>query len=234
MAEKYLAYFDEFATEDIDDVLSICETASKIIFNRFRARFDDPKLLGATFSKIFEAITNKLEALESEYSDFRINICDRLQIGYSTTDDDDDEKQGNFMVSMFHLNNTKKNEDVDDPTMKSRERAVQWNTENITEQPELLRAISIDAIEGLKSIEVQLASSEIIMPIFVTTYEAIVNYLKIKREETNEFEYEINFISCFNIGARESEDGSEIYIRPNIESKLKIKNDNKASSKYES
>ena len=80
MAEKYLAYFDEFATEDIDDVLSICETASKTIFNRFRARFDDPKLLGATFSKIFEAITNKLEALESEYSDFRINICDRLQM----------------------------------------------------------------------------------------------------------------------------------------------------------
>lgn len=234
MAEKYLEYFNEFAHEDEDSIITICETASKKIWDRFKARFDNPRLLGSCFSKIFGAILNKLESLESEYSDFNINICDRLSIGYTTTEDDDDEKQGNFMVYIRHLNSNKKNEESDDPTAKCIERAVQWNTENIISQPELLRKISIEAVDELKQIDVSIGSSELIMPVFVTTYEAIVNYLKIKRRENDSFEFEINFMSCFYIGARESEDEiDDIYIRPNIESKLKLKNDTKASSKYE-
>lgn len=234
MAEKYLEYFNEFAHEDQEHIITICETASKIIWDRFRARFDDPRLLGSCFSKIFGAFLNKLESLESEYSNFDINICDRLLIGYSTTEDDDDEKQGNFMVSIRHLNSNKKNEESDDPTAKCTERAVQWNTENIIAQPELLRKISIEAVDELKQIDVAIGSSEIIIPLFVTVYESIVNYLKLKRRENDSFEFEVNFMSCFYIGARESEDEiDDIYIRPNIESKLKLKNDTKASSKYE-
>ena len=234
MAEKYEKYFEEFAHEDTEHILSICETASKIIWDRFRTRFDDPRLLASCFSKIFSSFLNKLEALEAEYSDFNINICDRLCMGYSTNEDDDDEKQGNFMVYIRHINANKKNEESDDPTAKAVERAVQWNTENIISQPELLRKISIDALEDLKLIDVSIGSSELIIPIFVTTYEAIINYIKVKRREEDAFEFEINFISCFYIGARESEDEmDDIYIRPNIESKLQLKSDLKASSKHE-
>lgn len=234
MAEKYEKYFEEFAHEDTEHILSICETASKIIWDRFRTRFDDPRLLASCFSKIFGSFLNKLEALEAEYSDFNINICDRLCMGYSTNEDDDDEKQGNFMVYIRHINANKKNEESDDPTAKAVERAVQWNTENIISQPELLRKISIDALEDLKHIDVSIGSSELIIPIFVTTYEAIINYIKVKRREEDAFEFEINFISCFYIGARESEDEmDDIYIRPNIESKLQLKSDIKASSKHE-
>ncbi len=234
MEEKYLSYFDEFAKEDKDHIITICETASKFIWERFRARFDDPKLLAVTFSKIYSAFLNKLESLESEYSDFKINICNRLEMGYSTNEDEDDEKQGNFMVFIRHLNTTKKNEENDDPTAKAKERAVQWNTENIIDQPQLLKKISVDAIEALKSEDINLGTSELIMPIFITTYEAIINYLKIKRHEEDAFEFEINFMSCFYIGARESDDDiDDIYIRPNIEAKLKLKNDTAASSKYE-
>ena len=232
--EKYESYFEEFAHEDQEHVITICETASKVIFDRFKARFDDPRLLAACFSKIYGAFLNKLESLESEFSSFQINICDRLSMGYSTTNDEDDEKIGNFMISITHLNSNKKNENVEDPTAKTEERAVQWNTENIISQPELLRKISVEAVDELKTIDVNIGTTELIIPIFVTTYEAIVNYLKIKRNEEDAFEFEINFISCFYIGARESEDGlDDIYIRPNIEAKLKLKNDTNASSQYE-
>lgn len=234
MAEKYLEYFNEFAHEDEKEIITICETASKKIYDQFKARFDNPRLLGSCFSKIFGAFLNKLEALQSEYSDFTINVCDRLSIGYTTTEDEDDEKQGNFMVFIRHMNSNKKNEEYDDPTAKTVERAVQWNTENIIAQPELLRKIAIDAVEELKQIDVSIGSSELIMPIFIAVYEAIVNYIKVRRCEIDAFEYEINFMSCFYIGARESEDDTvDIYIRPNIESKLKLKSDVKASSKYE-
>lgn len=232
--EKYLNYFDEFAVEDQEDVITICETASKIIWDRFRARFDDPRLLATTFSHIYTAIKNKLKSLEAEYSDFKLNIAGRLEMGYTTNENEDDEKQGNFMVFIRHLNSNKKNDELDDPTLKAVERAVQWNTENIIDQPKLLTAISVDALELLKTVDINIGSSELIMPIFVTTYESIINYIKIKRREENDFEYEVNFISCFYIGARETEDDiDDIYIRPNIEAKLEIKDDSKASSQYE-
>ena len=175
--EKYIPYFEEFAHEDTEHIITICESASKIIYDRFKARFDDPRLLAACFSKIYSAFLNRLEALETDYSSFQINICDRLSMGYSTTSDDDDEKNGNFMISITHLNSNKKNENVEDVTAKTEERAVQWNTENIISQPELLRKISVEAVEELKSIDVNIGTTELIMPIFVTTYESMVEYL---------------------------------------------------------
>ena len=85
----------------------------------------------------------------------------------------------------------------------------------------------------MKSIQVNIGISELIMPIFITVYECTVNYVRIKRQELKEFEFEINFISCFHIGCMETEDGSSIYIRPNIEAKLLMKDDQAATSIHE-
>ena len=229
--EKYIEFFNEFATEDIEDILTVCEMAGPKICKIVKARFDDPKLLGSVFSKIFTAIQKNLRDLEDKYSSFEINVCDRLLIGYSNKTEEDDEKAGNFMFYMRHMSDSKKVEDEVDSSSSATELAVQWNTENIRVQPELLRKIAVDAIKELEEIKVMLSSSEFIFPIFVTVYENLINYLRVKRGEKDVFEYEINFMSCFYIGARESEDGvDDIYIRPNIESKLFLKNDLRASS----
>ena len=232
--EKFESYFNEYAVEDQDDIITICESASISIYERFKTRFDDPRLLAATFAEIYYTIADKLKSLQKDYSAFAINICDRLEFGYNNKEDEDDEKVGNYNVYIRHLSNTKKNNEVDDPTAKAVERAVQWNTENVIEQPELLRKISVDATEALKnSIDLNLAASELIWPIFIMTYESIINFLKIKRRETDQFQYEINFMSCFSIGTQETEDADEIYFRPSIEKKLNIKDDTQASSKHE-
>lgn len=241
MAEKYLTYFEENCNEDQDDVLMICETANKQLYKDFRMSFNnpetrkpDPRLLASCFGKIYEAILISLEKMERTYSDFELNICNRLLIGYSTNEDEEDEKQGNFMIYIRHLNVNKKFDSVEDTSLSATERAVQWNNENIINQSETLRKVSIEAMETLKEIDTMLHSSECIMPVFVTVYESIINYLKIVRREKDLFEYEINFINCFFIGVRESEDGNDdVYIRPNIDSKLRLKNDSLASSKYE-
>lgn len=240
--EKYLQYFNENANEDTEDIQMICDTSNKQLYREFKMGFNnsetkkpDPRLLAACFAKIYEAILISLEGFEKSYSEFEINICNRLLIGYSTNQDEDDEKQGNFMVYIRHLDSSKKHDDFkDDPEANAIERAVQWNSENITNQSEVLKKISTEALRVLKEIDVNFASSELIMPIFITVYENIVNYLKIIRRERDEFEYEINFMGCFYIGVRESEDGNDdVYIRPNIESKLRLKNDSIASAKYE-
>lgn len=237
---NYVDYFNENVVEDRDEIVTICETAGKQLLEKFSLNFNDPEtnkpnpmLVASCFAKIFDAFLISLEKLEKQYSAFEINVCGRFVIGYSTNQDDDDEKQGNFMVYIRHLNNSKKNDDNDDPSMNAKEKCVQWNAENITEQSELIKSISIEAITTLQEIDLVLASSECIMPIFVTVYEAIVNHLKIVRREMELFEHEINFVSCFFIGVREGEDNDDIFIRPNIESKLRLKNDSLATTKYE-
>ena len=70
------------------------------------------------------------------------------------------------------------------------------------------------------------------MPIFISYYESIINYLKIHRREADLFELQLNY-SWFFIGAREGENGDTIFIRPSINGKLSLKSDVNASSKDE-
>jgi len=234
--ERYEKYFNEICKEDIDDVLTICSTASQIIYERFKIKLDDPKITATIFSKTYEAILDYLESMEKEYSEFAIDMCNRFVIGYSTIESDDDEKEGNFMVYIRHLNsmNTSMDNASDNANLKALELAVQWNTDNIIDQPTIIKDISAKAKDKCEKLDIYLVSSECIMPIFITIYENIINYIKIKRQELDKFEFEVNFASVFYIGARESEDDTcDIYIRPNIESKLKLKNDLIATAKHE-
>ena len=234
--ERYEKYFDEICKEDIDDVLTICSTASQIIYEKFKIKLDDPKITATIFSKTYEAILDYLESIETKYQSFKMDICNRFCIGYSTVESEEDEKEGNFMVFIRHMNsiNTSMDNASDNANLKALELAVQWNTDNILEHPKIIKDIAAKAKEKCEKIDIYLVSSECIMPIFITTYENIVNYVKIKRKELDKFEYEINFASVFYIGARESEDDTaDIYIRPNIESKLKLKNDLIATAKHE-
>lgn len=240
--EKYEQYFQENCTEDVEDVLTICETAGERLKDRFSMSLSnpetgkiEPKYVASCFGKIFEAIILKLQSLEKDYSKFEINILDRLLIGYTTTENEDDEKQGNFMIYIKHNTSNKKDEGVDDPTTTARERCVQWNAENVIVQPEIIKKIAINATKMLdEDIDIVLVDSECVMPIFIFVYESLVNYVKIRRREKGDFEFEINFMSCFFIGATESEDGKDtIYIRPNINAKLMLKNDGEATAKNE-
>jgi hypothetical protein len=234
--EKYEKYFDEICKEDVNDVLTICSAASQIIYEKFKIKLDDPKITATIFSNTYEAILDYLESLEKDYSEFKIDICNRFVIGYSTNESEEDEKEGNFMIYIRHKNslNTSMDNAADNANLKALDLAVQWNTDNVIEQPKIIRDIAAKAKDKCERMDIYLVSSECIMPIFITVYENIINYIKIRRKELDKFEFEINFASVFYIGAREAEnDDCDIYIRPNIESKLKLKNDLIATAKHE-
>ena len=230
---KDIKYFNEICPDDQDDVLTVCEISSKELFQKFKLKFDDPRTLAAIWAKIFDSSVKYLKGCEETHSEFEINIADRLVIGYDTSTDEDDEKQGNFCIYIRHLNSDKKDDMTIEPSDKAVERAVQWNTNNIVDKSSTIRDISNNALEYCKEIDVHLGSAELVMPIFVKTYEALVKFIKIKRSDTDQFEYSINFLSCFTIVCRETEDGDLIDIVPSITSKLGLKNDSQASAKYE-
>ena len=234
--EKYIEYFNERCVEDREHIETICRTAASIIYKRFKANFDDDAILvGSTFSKIFEVCIKQLMTFHEKYSEFKINLFNRLEIGYDNNNDEENEKVGNFMIFLIPLSIDKKDDSVLDPDAKAAQLATEWLSQNSINTPKTLSKISVDALDALKDIDINIGISELIFPIFITVYETLVNYIKIKRKETNEFEFEINFLSCFSIGFRESaeDETGDIYIRPSIGLKLDFKSDHKASAPEE-
>lgn len=222
--EKYMIYFDTMVNEDREEVVNAGETASQLIKKMFNIPIDPPELYVSIWSKVFEAFVEKLYALERKFSEFEINVAGRFRIGYTTTDNETDEKTGSFMIYIEHIG-TKPLDTSYDPMMKSSERIVQWNMENIIDNSKIINEISILAIKKLKEMDVQIGNPEFILPIFTIMYEVLVDRVQKKRQESGEFEYEINCIWFF-MGAREGKDlKDDIYIRPTITSKLAIKND---------
>lgn len=228
--EKWLAYYADSIYEDEEHLQMVGETANRILFDRFHITIESYKMTTVIFLKTCEVIMDKLKKLITEYNEFTINICDRVSFGFSNNENEDDEKAGNFMVFMKHLKDSPRLEKSDDITMSNMERVVQFNSENIKAQPELIRGISVDTVKYLRDVDIQLSNSELIIPIFVTYYESLVSYVKIKRKEEDSFDFEMNLVTM-TVGSREGESGEDvIYIRPSIESKLALKNDASASA----
>ena len=74
---------------------------------------------------------------------------------------------------------------------------------------------------------------EIIMPIFCLIHDKVVEYMKLKRDELDVFEYRINMAGCYDVYSRLLEDGVEISFKPCVYSKGLIKEDGGATAKYE-
>lgn len=235
MAEKYISYFNEFAQEDcIDDILTVSETASRIIYERFKIKIDDPKQVAVIFSKVYKAILDELVSKEATHDFYELDICGRLVMGYTTSSDEDDEKQGNYAIYINSKELKKKNEDLSEPSSSPIEKCEIWNVSNNITNPDNIRAISMRAIELLKDVDIYLANSEIVMPIFISLYETIIKYVTTKRFELDEFEYGFDFLGCFVVTATESDNEMDnIIITPGIDSKLTLKNDAQATAKFE-
>lgn len=231
--EKWEEYYNETIFEDQEEIELIGNTCNAILEERFSIVLKDPRLTTAMFLKTFESFVKKLKSFEKDYDNFQIDLADRLIIGFDNNDNEDDEKSGNFMFFMKHMKESAKTEDIDVSGKSNIEKAVEWNADNIRVQPELIRQMTIDAIKELKSIEIHLANNEIIMPIFITYYETIINMMKLLRRERNEMDIEVNYV-WFRVFVTESEDGKDtVYLKPHIEGKLTIKDDAAASSKNE-
>ena len=172
--EKWLAYYEENIHEDKEEIRDIAETASSVIRERFNIPLEGYQLTTVCFLKIFESFLKKLVSLEDQYDNFEINLANRLLIGFTNNLDQDNEKSGNFMVYMKHLHESIKTEQQDDPTVSNIERIVQWNAENVIENPALIRTMTIDAVKALRDVDIHLANNEIIMPIFIIFYESII------------------------------------------------------------
>jgi len=231
-------YFDKIVVEDRDHMNAIGELARPIIYRNFKIKIGHNAIPIAIYAVIFDCISKHLKSLQKTKESHKIIIANRLEIGFTTSFDtpenEDLEKLGNFMIYMKHIENDKLTE-VDENENYSVVRCTQWNEANITSNIEDIKEITKMASDKLSSeLNIQSSNPEIIMPLFCTVHDCVVEHMKLKRaEDKKNFELRVNMAGCYDIYARLMEDGVDISFKPCVYSKGLIKEDGDATTKYE-
>lgn len=241
--QKLIKAYDSRTFENQKDIALICDTANKVIYDRFRVnlrRPDDPffsyyKMTAMIFVETFRAIIQQLLDRRATNATYNINIGNRINIGFSNSDNDEDEKNGNFCPYVKDIPHyTVKDDDDIKLDGHCKEYIRNWNQENMIQNPEDTLTIANRALKSLKAIDINLGSPELVFPLFVTIYESIISYLKIRRRESEDDEFMINFCNCITIDCIGQDDGvDKITIIPAIEDKLNIKSDKNGTAIYE-
>ena len=241
--QKLIKAYDSRTFENQKDIALICDTANKVIYDHFRVnlrRPDDPffsyyKMTAMIFVETFRAIIQQLLDRRATNATYNINIGNRINIGFSNSDNDEDEKNGNFCPYVKDIPHyTVKDDDDIKLDGHSKEYIRNWNQENMIQNPEDTLTIANRALKSLKAIDINLGSPELVFPLFVTIYESIISYLKIRRRESEDDEFMINFCNCITVDCIGQDDGvDKITIIPAIEDKLNIKSDKNGTAIYE-
>lgn len=241
--QKLIKAYDSRTFENQKDIALICDTANKVIYDRFRVnlrRPDDPffsyyKMTAMIFVETFRAIIQQLLDRRATNATYNINIGNRINIGFSNSDNDEDEKNGNFCPYVKDIPHyTVKDDDDIKLDDHCKEYIRNWNQENMIQNPEDTLTIANRALKSLKAIDINLGSPELVFPLFVTIYESIISYLKIRRRESEDDEFMINFCNCITVDCIGQDDGvDKITIIPAIEDKLNIKSDKNGTAIYE-
>ena len=223
-------WFIDNVTENEAELIEIGELANRAIHETISLGLANPKTTIACYGTIFTSICSEIAKLQAQdYSDFCLNIADRVRIGFTTTDSEDDEKQGNFMVFIQNVDCVTDDEmdDEDEGECNTITLCTHWNAKNITSQTDFIRDIAAKAKIALdKLINLKTESSEFIMPMFCIIHSKILNYALLKRKESDELEYEINVAGLYTLKIEVTNDGEEeISYIPSIALKLLFKND---------
>jgi len=230
-------YFDNVVVEDRDYIETIAEMARPDIYRNFKIKMGSNAVPISIYAVVFDCIMKHLKSLQKTKESHSIIIANRLEIGFTTSFDveenQDLEKLGNFMPFIKHIENDKLTE-VDETEDKSVIRCTQWNESNITTSIDDVKQITKLAVDKVSSeLSIQGANPEIIMPIFCSIHDKVVEFMKLKRAEEDKWELRMNMAGCYDIYARLMEDGIEISFKPCVYSKGLIKEDGDATTKYE-
>ncbi len=237
---RYNDYVKENLVNDIEAVTNIANAAAEDIRKKFDIYFSHERdMIIAIFSVTFRNYVKKLRDRSRQgYAHFKINIAKRLEIGYDNAENDEYEKNGGFMFYVKHLYFHSTDDDVSDRYGKDTiQLCTEWNSANVISSSDdpIIKEVCMDSVNDLKKLDISADNPEVITPIFISVYEAIIGYMKITKAELGEFEHTINFASLFDVSIRDSADDDDdiIVFTPSIEFKLELKSDEAASSKYD-
>ena len=223
-------WFDEIIVNDVDDIMLIGELSSRAIHDKFRLTLS-PEPIIAIYCFTLEAILKYLKKQQEKgHKSFQVNICNVISVSYSNLSDDEAEKSDNFMPFIQQIADGP----IPDTGITSSdtiELCAAWNSSHISEQPDAISEIATHTLRDLKdTLNMKAADKQLIMPIFCTVHESIINYMKLKRVDLGATSYTLDIAQIYKICVSEADDGTElIEYMPSIFTKKNTKDDEMAS-----
>ena len=233
--QLYKQYVERNLIDNQDDVYNIIDAASAELERKFDIACDEPDMLITIFGVTFNEFVKELQKRSATKDHYKVIIASRLEIGFNNAKDEEYEKNGGFMFYIKHLYQESKDDELSREYGNGTiELCNEWNSVNIQSDNDFIKVVVMNTHAALKKLDIALESHEVIIPIFITIYDTMIFYIKTQRATLNEFEYEINFISLFDVKAVQGEDLEDsIIFTPSIENKLALKSDQLATSKYD-
>lgn len=241
-AEPWVVFMKDSLCEDFDIIESIADTANRALYEKYKIKIDSWALSTAIFLKTFESICTMLKSKEKDYSSYAVNFMNRFIVSFNSNINDEDEKTGNFMIYLRHVGGDTVKDTFVDPTDTPLTRVSDWNKDNliskiddgiVKKQPELTRKMSLLAVDYINKINIKLANNEVIFPMFINFYDAVITVCKLARKDRDLPKLEVN-LGLLRVVVKEGPDGRDIIeLKPDIAGKLNIKDDKLASSASE-
>lgn len=241
-AEPWVIFMKDSLCEDFDIIESIADTANRTLYEKYKIKIDSWALSTAIFLKTFESICVMLKSKEKDYSSYAVNFMNRFIVSFNSNINDEDEKTGNFMIYLRHVGGDTVKDTFVDPTDTPLTRVSDWNKDNliskiddgvVKKQPELTRKMSLLAVDYINKINIKLANNEVIFPMFINFYDAVITVCKLVRKDRDLPKLEVN-LGLLRVVVKEGPDGRDIIeLKPDIAGKLNIKDDKLASSASE-
>lgn len=221
---------DEFR-QDIDQIGEMAERELR----KFHIKLGFSYVPIAFYCVVWDTILEYFKELQKTKESFGINIANRLEMGFTTSFDGEDsdlEKLGNFMIYMKNIDHASIF-DVPDSD-KTVEICNEWAVKNIDTIVKEVEEITKRASQNIsKKLGFHVTDPTVILAMFCTIHDKILDYLKLKREEADVFEVSIIFCGRFEAYARLLDEGLEISFKPCVFAKGFIKEDGAATAKYE-
>lgn len=232
-------WFRDYAVNNTADVKSICDLTSRSAGEQFSMflKSGNTEVYAVIFYATFMSILEFIRSKQKTYSNFTMEVCNSINLGYVNSTDDQNEKIGNFMPIMEYIGINR--QIVDNGSSSDEDKTsvnfIRWKELNIKKNVEYYKEIQENAYNRLKNdFHVNIRTSEAVVPLFCIFMDHITNVLKVKFKEalgTDVSEVSMNILGLFDVYySYTEEDNREIIeFQPNITMKLALKADDVAS-----
>lgn len=231
-------WFNDYVVDNKDDIKIICDLTSRSAEEQFRMylKSGNTEVYAIVFYATFITILDFIKSQQKVRNNFTIEIANSINIGYTNSDNEDNEKVGNFMPLMEYIS-INRNIITDDSMTEDTTATnyLKWKELNIKKTVDYYKEIQEKAYNLLRTeYHTSLRTSEAVIPLFCIFLDNITNVLKQKFKEaegTDVSEVSMNVLGLFDVYySFDVETSKEIIeFEPNIEMKLRLKNDDVAS-----
>ena len=236
LAPKLAVWMEDHVVDDVEENMEIAELCMRALKDQWNVGFKHPETVLGFYGIVYQTIIQRLAQERENRSSYGVRIR-TLEIGYDDAEDDGVmTKPGSFCPYIYEIPESElEDAKLIDMEGTSVERCTEWVSNNLKQQPNLMNEIATQAVKNLADGDIHIAYSVLVFPIFYTIHTEMVQYLKLKREESGESEKMINFAGTFDVYARVQENGDTVIeYSPVPSDKIGIKSDAMASATKES